>query len=87
MLLVLKLETHPNSLLPNMSGHGHSVLRRNIKRNIMKKEMEWEEDAPLEDLNLELPGRAALGALRCVYVTPCLFVFLKLASLHVESDQ
>ena len=34
---------------------------RNIKRNTMEKMMEWEETEKIQDLDLALPGRAALG--------------------------
>lgn len=34
---------------------------RNIKRNVLEKLMEYEEDGPVKDLDLTLPGRDALG--------------------------
>lgn len=34
---------------------------RNIKRNTLEKMMEWDEDGPLQKLDLQLPGRSALG--------------------------
>ena len=38
-----------------------NVLERNIKRNTLEKMMEWEEEGKIQDLDLSLPGRAALG--------------------------
>ena len=39
----------------------HVSRLRNIKRNVMRKEMEVEEEGEVEDLDLALPGRKALG--------------------------
>ena len=34
---------------------------RNIRRNTLEKMMDWDEDGKLEKLDLQLPGRSALG--------------------------
>ena len=34
---------------------------RNIRRNRLEKLLEYDEDEPLQDLDLQLPGREALG--------------------------
>lgn len=39
-----------------ITGH-----KRNIKRNTLERMMEWEEDGEVQDLDLTLPGRQALG--------------------------
>lgn len=44
------------------------VCRRNIKRNTLKKLMEWDEEKEIEDLKLDLPGREALGSLMVIVV-------------------
>ena len=37
------------------------MLARNIKRNVMRKELETDEQGEMEDLDLSIPGRKALG--------------------------
>ena len=44
-----------------LSKYSLFIHGRNIKRNILQKMMEWDEDGQVEDLDLSLPGRAALG--------------------------
>ena len=50
--------------LPSRAAFNH-LDRRNTKRNITEKMMETEEEGPVKDLDLSLPGREALGLGLC----------------------